>query len=309
MNRNTAIYLLRSMTADPEMKERFPKVSNNTFINALNKIKFDRLFWYVTLLLPYRYKVAIYNRLINRFHIPYTLVPPEKLKEKYKQGLTYLKERGIPLGDYLEFGVYQGTSLLCMYDAMEELKIDNMRLWGFDSFKGFPAPSKIDKKLLFTGDFKADISFTKKLLNERNIDWRKVFLIKGFFHDTLNIKLVNDHNIQKASVIMIDCDMYSSAKESLNFCTHLIKDETIILFDDWNCTGDEGGERKAFAEFLEKNPHLVAREFGTYYHNAQVFLVINKKTHVPLLDNFQYQRFDDASRAARYSLKSDRSAS
>ncbi|HEA65402.1 MAG TPA: hypothetical protein ENI07_01060 [Desulfobacterales bacterium] len=66
---------------------------------------------------------------------------------------------------------------------------------------------------------------------------------------------------------MIDCDMYLSAKEALNFCVPLIQDRAIFFFDDWNVLrlADRNlGEKRAFDEFLAANPHLTAKEFSSY---------------------------------------------
>ncbi len=80
-------------------------------------------------------------------------------------------------------------------------------------------------------------------------------------------------NITKASLIMIDCDIYSSAKEFLNFCGPLIEDRTIIFFDDWSQKSQ--GEGKAFDEFLNENQHIKAEKFGSYKPYGTVFLVTN----------------------------------
>jgi O-methyltransferase len=82
---------------------------------------------------------------------------------------------------------------------------------------------------------------------------------------------------------MIDCDMYSSTKDALNFCTKLIKDEAIIFFDGWNrfnLAEKNLGEKKAFTEFLNENPQFKAEEFGSYSYklkeNGKVFKIIKQ---------------------------------
>ena len=83
---------------------------------------------------------------------------------------------------------------------------------------------------------------------------------------------------------MIDCDLYSSARQALSFCAPLIKDQVIIFFDDWGGGGDlhekNLGEKKAFDEFLQEHPEFKAKNFGSYYHTevknkaiAKIFLV------------------------------------
>ncbi|OCR92398.1 hypothetical protein [Campylobacter fetus] len=60
----------------------------------------------------------------------------------------------------------------------------------------------------------------------------------------------------KASLIYIDCDLYTSSKTVLDFIAQsdLLQDGTIIAFDDWDLyrANPNKGQRKAFKEFKEK---------------------------------------------------------
>jgi hypothetical protein len=111
------------------------------------------------------------------------------------------------------------------------------------------------------------------------INWDRVILEKGWFSQTLNSKFIQKHDLHKASLIMVDCDIYSAAHECLQFCGPLIKDYTVIFFDDWNPLAKQNkGEKRAFDEFLHANPNFTAEEFGEYsYSNndlsGKVFIV------------------------------------
>jgi predicted O-methyltransferase YrrM len=208
------------------------------------------------------------------------LLPEGPLSDKYREVLLLLAERrgASSLGDYLEFGVYNGTSLICMHRVLGELGFNNIRLFGFDSFEGLPkTAAKDDEGTWYPGQFCCDYEFTKKVLNSENVDWNRTFLIKGWFSDTLNDDLIRNYNINKASVIMVDCDMYLSAKEALRFCASLIQKEAVILFDDWysgNRLADRNlGEKRAFDEFLSENGCFKAEELNSYTENAKVFLI------------------------------------
>jgi O-methyltransferase len=105
------------------------------------------------------------------------------------------------------------------------------------------------------------------------------------FADTLTHELVRKYNISKASLIMIDCDLYEGAKQALDFCAPLILDEAIVFLDDWSgggigLDGRKSGEPLAFDEFLAENTSLRAEEFSSYWHRehsppglSKVFLV------------------------------------
>ena len=211
------------------------------------------------------------------------LVPIKELEAKYRLALQLLIgiRHGAPLGDYLEFGVYNGTSLACMYRALKNLELDQVRLFGFDSFKGLPAKASADAGSWKPGDFKSELTNTVDQLNKQGIDWNRVHLIEGWFSDTLSLTTRSQYQLNQVGIIMIDCDIYSSAKEALTFCGPLIKNESIIFFDDWhadNLAARNEGEKKAFDEFLNENPHLRTKSLNEliYTPNAEVFMVYPK---------------------------------
>ncbi len=206
------------------------------------------------------------------------IVTAEPLTDKYREALLKLKQEDGPLGDYFEFGVFNGTSLSCMYGVTRELGLDQLRLFGFDSFEGLPETAGVESDGLWTGGlFHLDYDYTRKWLSSRGINWDRVFLVKGWYKDTLNQELVDKFNLNRASVIMIDCDLYSSAKEALTFCSQLIGDKAVIFFDDWFPLADRNmGERKAFDEFMLANPELTAEDLGSYDDTSKVFYIRRK---------------------------------
>jgi O-methyltransferase len=209
------------------------------------------------------------------------LVPETALERCFRQILAHLvkmEELG-NLGDYFEFGVCHGTSMMCMHRALADLELDHVRLFGFDSFEGLPEAARTDDEGLWRpGQFEADLEMTRRLMTEKGADWDRTFLSKGWFSDTLNEALIRRHAIRRASVIMIDCDIYCSAREALAFCAPLIKRRAVIVLDDWNAfrghlARNNLGEKRAFEEFLVANEHLSAEEMPTYHERAKVFMV------------------------------------
>lgn len=209
------------------------------------------------------------------------LVPEAALTDCYRKALALLQERAgdEPLGAYLEFGVCHGASFACMHRATLEMGLPEMRLFGFDSFAGLPpeAEGPDDGGIWREGQYRSSYNFTRNFLDDAGVDWSRVALVKGWFKDTLTPHFAARHNLQKASVIMIDCDIYSSTREALAFCEPLLADQTVILFDDWHSGGDlaarNQGEKRAFDEFLARNPQFRAQPLAPYTANAEVFLV------------------------------------
>jgi O-methyltransferase len=206
------------------------------------------------------------------------LVPERELTRTYRDAMRLLIERGRTeeLGDYLEFGVYTGTSLACMHGVLDELGLDRVRLFGFDSFQGLPPVARTDGKWV-PGYFKSDVEFTRANLEQKDVvDPRRVELIEGWFDDTLTPETRNRHNIRKASVIMVDCDLYSSARTALDFCAPVLANDTVVIFDDWlpdSLAARNAGEKRAFDEFLSARPELEITELDTYRRESKVFLL------------------------------------
>ncbi|MCP3959947.1 MAG: hypothetical protein GY719_19045 [bacterium] len=224
-----------------------------------------------------RTKTRIQGYLINKFDVPLSFVPPDQLVVFFEKAVGRLSETVGPenVGDYLEFGVYQGNSMMAMQEAVRRVGIDRVRFFGFDSFEGLPSEAEWDGPWS-EGEFRSDIEFTRKRLTEGGVDWDRTELVKGFFSDTLTLELRQQHSLEKASLIMVDADLYTSSRDALVFCEPLIKDTSVIFFDDWNSTDEEGGEKRAMRELLEAHPDLEAEEIGTYSPNALSFLVTRK---------------------------------
>ncbi len=207
------------------------------------------------------------------------LVPENDLRALLSRGLRALIDRGGPdsLGSYVEFGVYNGTSLLCMYRELEALGLRTVRLFGFDSFQGLPPEAaQEDEGRWKPGRCYSSLEFTTAVLASEGVDWQRVSLVPGWFSDTLKPETRQTLSIGKASVIMIDCDLYSSSKQALEFCAPLIDDQALILFDEFHprgLTGKYAGERRAFDEFLKEQGCFTAKPFGQYAPRTETFLV------------------------------------
>ncbi len=210
------------------------------------------------------------------------LVPPQKLVDFFKDCLKILRDRkGTGVGDYLEFGVFNGNSIGSMYLACKELKIDSMRLFGFDAFEGLPAGSeKEDDGVWKKGFYSCSFDQMKSCLAKRNVDAENITWIKGWYDQTLNNETRQKFNLGKFGLVFVDCDTYSSSKTVLDFLAPLIKEPVIICFDDWKLNDldiKEMGEYKSFNEFLDKNPNLKAEEIKSYNRKSKTFVVEPRK--------------------------------
>ena len=195
---------------------------------------------------------------LKNVHIP--LIYVDALEPKYEMAWKYLQRFDDKLGDYLEFGVSQGTSMACMNRVINKLELDKVRLIGFDSFEGMPSgAAEEDNGIWKPGQFACAIENTEKFLSNEKVDWSRTFLIKGWFEDTLNDKTTKQYGIRKASIVMIDCDIYSASKAALNYSLPMITDHCILFFDDW-LDDISFGECRAYSEILNKQKNLQSTE-------------------------------------------------
>lgn len=203
------------------------------------------------------------------------LVSESELSQVYGDAVRLLESEGKPLGDYLEFGVYNGTSLMTMQKVLQAAGNQRSRLIGFDSFEGLPAIAATDCDGHWRpGQYSCSLEFTRRVLEQEGVDWERVILIKGYFDATLTAALRDERSIRQASLIMVDCDLYQSAREALAFCTPLIKDRAVLFFDDWYPLADRGmGEKAAFDEWLVANPLFAAQELWNFKPYGKTFLV------------------------------------
>lgn len=203
-------------------------------------------------------------------------VEHERLTRSYRTAWELLlrEDPTAAAGDFLEFGVYYGTSLACMHQALEELGLHQVRMFGFDSFEGLPeSADKEPASPWLPGQYRSSLGMTRRYLRKRGVPADRVVLEMGWFSDTLTPEFRDRNGIRRASILMVDCDLYSSTQEALAFAAPLLGPRTIIYFDDWHAAGmaEKGeGERRAFEEFLAANPDLRARELhGLDYKDAR----------------------------------------
>ena len=157
-------------------------------------------------------------------------------------------------GDYLEFGVYQGSSFIMASRLARKYRNDTMRFFAFDSFEGLPGSEGSAFQL---GEFRCSRTMFSKIVEKGGVDMERVRIVEGLYSDSLTDAVKKDHDLTRASIVHVDCDLYSSTKEVLGFVEDLLYPGSVIIFDDWhafegNSNSEESerfGERRAFQEW------------------------------------------------------------
>lgn len=181
-------------------------------------------------------------------------------------------------GDYMEFGLFKGYSFWYAQHLAGMHGMKSMRFFGFDSFKGLPAPSAIDstpQNTFYEGQYSCSKSDVVQNLDSKGVDWNRTYLTEGFFNESLIPALKKRYAMHSVAIALIDCDLYDSTRDVMSFLADLIDNDTILMFDDWNSFGgDENrGQRRAVREFLEGSPGWWFEDWFSYGDYGQVFLV------------------------------------
>lgn len=178
-------------------------------------------------------------------------------------------------GDYAEFGVYQGRSFSHVYHRAASL-MPWMRFLAFDSFEGLPELVGSDQGGEFwQGQFSCSQPQFEQNLRASGVDMDRVRIVPGWFDRTLNAELKDRLQLEVVSIAFIDCDLYESTVPVLNFLTDLVRQGTILLFDDWfHFRADpRKGVQKATAGWLAENPHIRLIPWHLFSHHGHSFLV------------------------------------
>lgn len=180
-------------------------------------------------------------------------------------------------GDYLEFGVFRGSSFSHSIRSWNRHKhlSDNktMNFFGFDSFEGFGKLEESELHSFYTNEnFSSDYNkvFKKIKRGSKGLTFK---LIKGFFEKTL-ANGPKEYGIEKAKIIFIDSDTYSSANYAFNFCKDIVQEGTYIILDDFfSYRGSmKKGVARAFSDF-KNNTKICTRHVMNYGNGGSVFVV------------------------------------
>lgn len=187
------------------------------------------------------------------------------------KSFAYLMNNKIS-GNYAEFGVFNGTTTLEGFAASRVFGLDELQFYIFDSFKGLPElDNKDTEEIFFEGQFSSSLDNFMNNLKAERADISKFHIFPGYYNQTLP-KL--DLGELKFAFVFIDCDLYSSTVPVLEFIKDKLRQGSIIAFDDWYCyDSPDKGERKAVAEWLQKNPDLELIEYNNFHWAGKSFIV------------------------------------
>jgi|TARA_A100001035_G_scaffold60056_1_gene45052 hypothetical protein len=208
-------------------------------------------------------------------------------------------------GDYLEFGVYKGTSFIETYNQIlnysktfyeggggkssgKENIFLNMKFHAFDSFEGLPETKNNSNPIqYFPGAYSASENLFRDRLINAGLDMEKVTITKGWFNESLNKNTANALSLDKVAIAYIDCDIYESSVDVLEFITPFLQTGSVLVFDDWfrNKGISSTGVQGAVLEWLERNSNIKLQHFYNSDTRTALFIVkIDSKINVSNID-------------------------
>ena len=149
------------------------------------------------------------------------------------------------------------------------------RFFAFDSFAGLP-DGEADRHADYgAGAYACSQSQFHANIAAKGVDMARVVTVPGMYDQSLVPAVKERHQLRRAALIMIDCDLYESTVPVLDFITDLVGQGTIIIVQDWfRFKGDpRRGEQRACAEWLARNPQFELIEYWREGPQAVSFLV------------------------------------
>jgi len=192
------------------------------------------------------------------------------------QAFEFVKINGIA-GDYFEFGVWRGKTFGHARTMARRYRVPGLKFRAFDSFAGLPPPAEGERYEIWSeGQFACSPTEFEAILRRKGFAPDEYELVKGFYSESLDDALIARYRSAgvKAAVIYIDCDLYESTRDVLEFIRHFVQDGTVVCFDDfYNYRGRaDQGEQRAVAEFTARYPEVRLRSYMPYSPLGQSFI-------------------------------------
>lgn len=182
-------------------------------------------------------------------------------------------------GDYVEFGCHGGTTF-CFAYHQAKLHKHKAEFWAFDSFQGFPEhrSEEDDHPKWQKGRMHTSIDDFHKICQSRGVPKDAYTATEGFFSESL-AKFGPDEGPTEIALAFIDCDLYSSTMDVLDFLGPRIKHGTVLAFDDYFCWSETqpAGEMAAMLEYFKDKSQWELVPYLQFGWHGLAFIVHARK--------------------------------
>lgn len=198
----------------------------------------------------------------------------------------YGKLQGLP-GDVVECGLGKGStfSMLAYLAGTETNRA--RKLWGFDSFEGWPQPTKWDRspRNPQAGEWRVDQETITNRLNESGICEEfpdlDIRIVRGFFNKSLP-----RFPARSIALLHIDADLYPGYRDALKYLYPKVIPGGVVAFDEYKeFPEDHGGASygkgtiekwpgatKAIDDYFANRPETIQ-----YHPETKKYYVVKKK--------------------------------
>lgn len=174
-------------------------------------------------------------------------------------------------GDVVECGVSIGHGLL-FFTLLADLTGRPRRVFGFDSFEGFPDPTAEDRRgdgafTVARGVYSSRMDVVHKVLADGRVSAAQAALLRlvpGFFEKTL---AGYDGRI---AILHLDCDLYESYRTCLTALFDKVVPGGLVMFDEYEDANFPGAKR-AVDEFFAGRAETV--QIYRAYEYTKAFVV------------------------------------
>jgi hypothetical protein len=195
------------------------------------------------------------------------------------RALEHVRAEGVP-GDYLEFGVFKGASLLHAQRTADRLGIRGMRFYGFDSFAGLPEEPGQKRPVFYAGQYACSEPRVRRWLTRAGADWTRLRLVPGFYDRTLTPQAKSELGVAACAAALLDCDVASSTAVALDWIDDLLVPGAVVVLDDFDAYGDgpdswEDVQRRALREHAPRSrwAFVPLFHYGEGLRGGQAFVV------------------------------------
>lgn len=166
---------------------------------------------------------------------------PKKFEIEYVKAIQARVDKSVKAGEggaWFEFGTWEGVSAseFCFGLTNCPCELHSWQCWLFDSFEGLPEFEGVADAhpAHGLGSFCGSRNIVEKAVSDTGYPSKYVNVIEGFYEVTLTndlLRRLRDQNVT-AKFVSFDCDYYSSTKTAFDWILPLLRDGSILYFDD-----------------------------------------------------------------------------
>jgi len=175
-------------------------------------------------------------------------------------------------GDLIDLGFGKGAVLSSIIESMNNDEILTRNIWLYDSFKGYPKPSKHDQNSFEEGGSNRPIQPAYDIVNTIN---SHVHIKEGWIEDTL----IASHENNSVAIAHLDLGAYESTSFALSLLDTVVKQDGVFIISNYKTTFP--GVDRAVDRYVEEKEYSIniADTIGFIYKPVISLKVTKKKVN------------------------------